>query len=1233
MARETLGDLLINIRGDTQQLIKSFNSAENTVKKTSANIVKSIAGITASFVALDSVTARVQRIVQTGLNFEALEQKVKFSSATLDEFSSNLDFISDEADRLGINLLSAGNGFAKFSAGAKGTSLTLEDQKNVFLGVSEASVALRLTNEQTQASFTALEQIISKGKVQAEELRGQLGERIPGAFQIAARAMGVTTEELNKMLERGEVISEDFLPKFAIELRKTFGESAKEGAESARAAFNRLDNAILKLENTIAKSGLVDFFADVADSVSTAIGAFDKIEDKSLRGLQKRAEDLAEEIASITRDLNNEVRTDSFLNTVADLFDNATDSALGFRDVQDQTKFNNLIIEYKKVVSAIEEITQKNEENAKAQKENEEANKKTLKDQLVSVYEFEKAIEDVENIEKRNLELRKEQAQQLKLIKDLAREASEYDFTNDDSPLNISDFEITFDDIISDTFNNEFSENIEQSLYYGFYDFANGGSFRNILRSIGNDVGNAVGSSISKSLGSGAIGAIGGGIGGGLISAGISKIFSGSGFDSQKEANSQLEKINKELELQTKTLKESFLTDGAIFEKEIDFLTEKINSINTDIVKKTNEINSIFGGFSEDIDLVLASDKTLRVNEKIKIGLQEQLNKKLEESEFLTEKNIRVIEDLFLSEEQLIKKSLELSGSTKEIPRNYEELLTVIEDLKQSNGILTDSETSLIQQLKERIDTNTKLKESELDLTEARSTVSNSLERQINQQIALFNAYEDTQTSIQGTIREITNTKISIEEITEAIKNISSPEEANKTLGLINTYFQEQKDIARETIDIEKETLKKRIDLLEIEEDVLRSFSDFAFNIRTSQLESSLQTTALKEKFDLALEETKEAILQGDPDVQLLGDRVLNFGEAYLSSLKDTAKTSEELEFEQKRTALLLESFTGTGDNATILDLKNELISLSDDSSEDLKIQEQVESLLVQLNQETQNQQDIIETNILSLQSDIRSYLDSDSPLVEAVKSITEELKSGSWLSEISSSITQNQKDFNDAINKISQGEKKLIDGIEVTIVDGVPTATVTGATKPTIVEPIEGGSSSGSKIFSQPVKSITGQTINTSTTPSQTSGISLATTSGFSSLSEVYKSVLGRDVDPSGAKSWGNAISSGKLTLSEAASAISKSLEAQKKGVIPFAKGGYVKGGHGGVLGLVGEGEHDELITPLKDDPLNIGEVASKIDKMGNILLRLQSTNERLLTATLDIAGTNADIALEMSN
>ncbi|NOQ31786.1 MAG: hypothetical protein GQ570_11750 [Helicobacteraceae bacterium] len=64
--------------------------------------------------------------------------------------------------------------------------------------------------------------------------------------------------------------------------------------------------------------------------------------------------------------------------------------------------------------------------------------------------------------------------------------------------------------------------------------------------------------------------------------------------------------------------------------------------------------------------------------------------------------------------------------------------------------------------------------------------------------------------------------------------------------------------------------------------------------------------------------------------------------------------------------------------------------------------------------------------------------------------------------------------------------------------------------------------------------------------------------------------------------------------------------LNAYSSMITPFAEGGLVKGGMGGVLGLVGEKSHSELIVPLKDDPLNQQEV---INTLNAILSKLEQS------------------------
>lgn len=194
---------------------------------TFAAVVKATNLRTASFVA--GIAAGAAGVGKLGVavlnNSRALDAiRGKFEAIAGSTALSNRLF--DEAigiaQRSGQAITDLASRYASFLAAADGTILAGQKSKDIFETMAQAISKLRLPTEQSEGVFRALEQMMSKGTVQAEELRNQLGDRLPGAFQIAARAIGVSTDELNKMLKKGQVISSDFLPKFAKEVAKTF---------------------------------------------------------------------------------------------------------------------------------------------------------------------------------------------------------------------------------------------------------------------------------------------------------------------------------------------------------------------------------------------------------------------------------------------------------------------------------------------------------------------------------------------------------------------------------------------------------------------------------------------------------------------------------------------------------------------------------------------------------------------------------------------------------------------------------------------------------------------------------------------------------------------------------------------------------------------------------------------------------------------------------------------------
>jgi len=213
-------------------------------------------------------------LVNLRLQFDQIQKTLDFATGSTEAGAEAFRFASGEARRLGLDLRATAKSYAQFSAAAKGTNLEGAMSNKVFSSVAQAAAVLQLSADDTRGALRALEQMISKGNVQAEELRQQLGERLPGAFQYAARAMGVTTQELNDMLENGEVLADDLLPKLADELNRTFGPNVAAAADSLKASLQRLSLEVETLSNTAAEGpatitkSLSDFGAEILGGIN-----------------------------------------------------------------------------------------------------------------------------------------------------------------------------------------------------------------------------------------------------------------------------------------------------------------------------------------------------------------------------------------------------------------------------------------------------------------------------------------------------------------------------------------------------------------------------------------------------------------------------------------------------------------------------------------------------------------------------------------------------------------------------------------------------------------------------------------------------------------------------------------------------------------------------------------------------------------------------------------------------
>jgi len=261
------------IKGRNEAINDSFDKLKNTSGKTfdrmqtGANTARVAFTALSAFITGRFVSAMVAAEKSTVKVFNALEVGTGSAEKAREEF----EFIEEEADRLGLSLQKVSEDYAKLTAATKGTSIEGAQTREIFLATAEAAGALGLSADETRGALNAFQQMVSKGNVQAEELRGQLGERIPGAFIMAARAMDISTQELNKMLEQGQVLAEDLLPKLAKEMRETYGEQALVGAEKMTGQINRLETSFFNFRKELLNSGGRDAIIKFLEAASEAM--------------------------------------------------------------------------------------------------------------------------------------------------------------------------------------------------------------------------------------------------------------------------------------------------------------------------------------------------------------------------------------------------------------------------------------------------------------------------------------------------------------------------------------------------------------------------------------------------------------------------------------------------------------------------------------------------------------------------------------------------------------------------------------------------------------------------------------------------------------------------------------------------------------------------------------------------------------------------------------------------
>ena len=218
-----------------------------------------------------------RQFIQANVGIESLERALSQILGSSQKAAAEIEWLRNTTNRLGVDTLSAAKAYTSLAASAKGTSLEGEGTRRIFEAVAGSMAKLGKSSADTEGALQAVSQMMGKGVVSMEEMRQQLAERLPGAMQATADALGITVGELTEMISTGNVLAEDLLPKLTEGLEKMYGTSGQ--VEGTVSAWNRLKNAIAETFQFVGQSGVMTALAVILGQVAIAVrgltGAFD----------------------------------------------------------------------------------------------------------------------------------------------------------------------------------------------------------------------------------------------------------------------------------------------------------------------------------------------------------------------------------------------------------------------------------------------------------------------------------------------------------------------------------------------------------------------------------------------------------------------------------------------------------------------------------------------------------------------------------------------------------------------------------------------------------------------------------------------------------------------------------------------------------------------------------------------------------------------------------------------
>lgn len=327
-----IGSNVTNMARNSQSGFNNVSRAVDGLRST----IHSVIGVLGAIQVANVFSGFVDEIKKVDREYNGFIAMMNVTTGDIKQSAEAYDNIKGIAMAYGVSIESLAKSYAKLRASTKDVLSTKETDR-LFESFTATASVLHAEQYTVERMFNAIIQMASKGQVHMEELKQQLGEHLPGALALAAKAMKMDMGTMIDEMKKGNISARDLLVPLPQILMETFGQAAVISSKSLNAAFMNLKtiwfDSMKELSTNGAGQGLAAVLNAIGGHLNTSSASFKAFGSVVGEAFQKLAEFIRnikpEQVQAFTQGVVN--LTKSFIDFVAMAY-GAVESMVEYKD-------------------------------------------------------------------------------------------------------------------------------------------------------------------------------------------------------------------------------------------------------------------------------------------------------------------------------------------------------------------------------------------------------------------------------------------------------------------------------------------------------------------------------------------------------------------------------------------------------------------------------------------------------------------------------------------------------------------------------------------------------------------------------------------------------------------------------------------------------------------------------------------------------------------------------------